>query len=151
MSAYGRPDFLSEKRIDEGQLPGWGDDALFQAMHDAGHKGVLIQERPDVVAAAMFDPDAINMGAGALAAKPAGALGANALRTSPKLKAYHGSPHDFDRFDLSKIGTGEGAQAYGHGLYFAEKEAVARSYRDSLTDMFTMKSDRALKQAGGDM
>ena len=24
---------------------------------------------------------------------------------------WHGSPHTFDKFDLSKIGTGEGAQA----------------------------------------
>ena len=46
--------------------------------------------------------------------------------------AYHGSPHSFDKFDLSKIGTGEGAQAYGHGLYFADNEGVARSYRDNL-------------------
>lgn len=46
--------------------------------------------------------------------------------------AYHGSPHSFDRFDMSKIGTGEGAQAYGHGLYFAENEDVARGYRDGL-------------------
>ena len=46
------------------------------------------------------------------------------------IRAYHGSPHDFDRFDASKIGTGEGAQAYGHGLYFAGAEDVARSYRD---------------------
>lgn len=51
------------------------------------------------------------------------------------IKAYHGSPHDFDQFSLSKIGTGEGAQAYGHGLYFAEKEGVAKSYRDALTDV----------------
>jgi hypothetical protein len=29
--------------------------------------------------------------------------------------AYHGTPHEFDQFDMSKIGTGEGAQAYGHG------------------------------------
>jgi hypothetical protein len=36
------------------------------------------------------------------------------------------------RFDLSKIGTGEGAQAYGHGLYFAGNEAIAKSYRDAL-------------------
>ena len=48
------------------------------------------------------------------------------------ITAYHGSPHDFDRFDMSKIGTGEGAQAYGHGLYFAESEGVAKSYRDVL-------------------
>ena len=50
------------------------------------------------------------------------------------ITAYHGSPHDFDEFDLSKIGTGEGAQAYGHGLYFAEKENVAQYYRDTLGD-----------------
>ena len=49
-----------------------------------------------------------------------------------KIRAFHGSPHDFDRFDMSKIGTGEGAQAYGHGLYFAEAEDVARGYRDTL-------------------
>ena len=42
--------------------------------------------------------------------------------------AYHGSPHDFDRFDMSKIGTGEGAQAYGHGIYLAENPGVAKSY-----------------------
>lgn len=48
-------------------------------------------------------------------------------------RAFHGSPHDFDRFDMSKIGTGEGAQAYGHGLYFAENEGIARSYRDKLS------------------
>jgi len=58
--------------------------------------------------------------------KPAGTL-------SDFITAYHGSPHDFDRFDLSKIGTGEGAQAYGHGLYFAENEGVAKGYRDTLT------------------
>jgi ADP-Ribosyltransferase in polyvalent proteins len=48
------------------------------------------------------------------------------------IKAYHGSPHDFERFDLSKIGTGEGAQAYGHGLYFAENPKVAEEYRRAL-------------------
>lgn len=43
---------------------------------------------------------------------------------------YHGSPHKFDKFDMSKIGTGEGAQAYGHGLYFAESPEVAKTYMD---------------------
>ena len=42
--------------------------------------------------------------------------------------AYHGSPHKFDKFSLDKIGTGEGAQAYGHGLYLAESPEVARTY-----------------------
>lgn len=56
------------------------------------------------------------------------------------IDAFHGSPHTFDpepghpagRFRLDKIGTGEGAQAFGHGLYFAENEGVARSYRDNV-------------------
>jgi hypothetical protein len=56
-----------------------------------------------------------------------------------RLKAYHGSPHSFDQFDLSKIGTGEGAQAYGHGLYFADNEAVAKGYRDALSKQVTFQ------------
>ncbi len=47
--------------------------------------------------------------------------------------AYHGSPHDFEKFDINKIGTGEGAQVYGHGLYYAGREGVAKSYRDALS------------------
>jgi len=45
--------------------------------------------------------------------------------------AYHGSPHEFERFDSSKIGTGEGAQAFGYGHYLAENEGVAKNYRDA--------------------
>lgn len=59
------------------------------------------------------------LGASRLAEVPAGSIGMN---------AWHGSPHKFDAFDLSKIGTGEGAQAYGHGLYFAESSDVAKTY-----------------------
>jgi hypothetical protein len=50
------------------------------------------------------------------------------------LITYHGSPHTFDRFDSSKIGTGEGAQAYGHGLYLAESPKVAQSYAETLAN-----------------
>ena len=46
---------------------------------------------------------------------------------------WHGSPHKFDKFDSSKIGTGEGAQAYGHGLYLAENPAIAAGYQDRLS------------------
>lgn len=48
------------------------------------------------------------------------------------LKAHHGTPHKVDRFTTDKIGTGEGAQVYGWGLYFAENKAVAEDYRKSL-------------------
>lgn len=50
--------------------------------------------------------------------------------------AYHGTPHKIDPqegFRTDKIGTGEGAQAYGHGLYFAESDKTARGYRDGLS------------------
>jgi hypothetical protein len=46
----------------------------------------------------------------------------------PGITAYHGSPHEFEQFDMSKIGTGEG-QAYGHGLYFSSNENLAKGYR----------------------
>jgi len=47
------------------------------------------------------------------------------------IKAYHGSPHKFDKFDMSKIGSGEGFQSYGHGLYFAESPNVSLSVTES--------------------
>jgi hypothetical protein len=51
--------------------------------------------------------------------------------TEPTI-AYHGSPYSFDKFDPAKIGTGEGNQAYGHGLYFAGHEPVSEWYRHQL-------------------
>lgn len=50
------------------------------------------------------------------------------------IKASHGSPHAFTKFDFSKIGTGEGAQAYGHGGYFAQgfDSPVAKEYQKQL-------------------
>jgi hypothetical protein len=63
------------------------------------------------------------MGTGAMAGVKA-APGEAVLGAGP-IRAYHSSPHDFDKFDLAKIGTGEGAQVYGHGLYFAENPAVS--------------------------
>lgn len=41
------------------------------------------------------------------------------------IRAYHSSPHDFDKFDLSKIGTGEGNQTFGYGIYAAESPEVS--------------------------
>jgi hypothetical protein len=65
---------------------------------------------------------------------PALKLPAEAWSPENLIDAYHGSPHDFDAFSMDRIGTGEGAQAYGHGLYFAENEGVARAYVEALAD-----------------
>ena len=49
------------------------------------------------------------------------------------LNVYHGTPHEIKGgFDISKVGTGEGAQSYGHGMYFAEAKPVAERYADQL-------------------
>ena len=54
-----------------------------------------------------------------------------------QLDVYHGTPHTLPpternplgEFDASKIGTGEGAQMYGYGIYTAEAPAVATKYK----------------------
>jgi hypothetical protein len=50
----------------------------------------------------------------------------------PGIIAFHGSGADFDEFRLEMIGTGEGAQAYGYGLYFTDSEDIARFYKDAV-------------------
>jgi hypothetical protein len=105
------------------------------------------------------------------------------------IRAYQGSPHDFNaerlvrypdgrteyivgrpdvlpdvpagaevlrdfpmgRMRMDKIGTGEGAQAYGYGLYTAEAEGVARMYRDQLSSGNTSAARRTLEAAEGDV
>lgn len=57
---------------------------------------------------------------------------------------WHGSPHKFDAFDASKIGTGEGAQAYGHGMYFAESPDVAKQYQDALKNRWASVTSNGL-------
>jgi hypothetical protein len=66
------------------------------------------------------------------------------------LTAFHGTPHTFaaeegaplGRFRAGKIGSGEGAQAYGYGLYFAENPGVAKGYQSALS------ADRGFSFAG---
>ncbi len=77
--------------------------------------------------------------------------GAGAMRKMAGIKAFHGSPHDFDRFSMDKIGTGEGAQAYGHGLYFAENEGVAKGYRSRLAGPASVAVDGSTQQPFADL
>jgi len=64
------------------------------------------------------------------------------------LPAYHGTPFDVDKFKLANIGTGEGAQAYGWGLYFAQARKVGEQYRDELSgyDELTIFTDKGKKK-----
>ena len=56
------------------------------------------------------------------------------------MNAWHGTPHEIEgNFSLGKVGTGEGAQAYGHGIYFAENPAVAQQYQKDISRSQLMK------------
>ena len=50
------------------------------------------------------------------------------------MTVWHGSPYKFTKFDASKIGTGEGNQVYGHGIYVAENPNVAKQYAENVKD-----------------
>lgn len=54
---------------------------------------------------------------------------ANATR---EMRVYHGSGADFDAFDHSHMGEGEGAQAYGWGTYVTEVEGIGKTYAQSV-------------------
>jgi hypothetical protein len=98
--------FTAPGRAARGQLDPSNEDAMAEALNIAGFANV--GGMPALLSAARPMP---------------GMFGMN---------VYHGSPHRFDAFDAAHIGKGEGAQAYGHGLYFAEKEGIARYYADKL-------------------
>ena len=69
--------------------------------------------------------------------------------TEPGIIAFHGSSADFDQFSLEKIGTGEGAQAYGYGLYFTDSEDIAKYYRSAVSGMDRFNQPDLDTQAGG--
>lgn len=49
-----------------------------------------------------------------------------------ELVAYHGTPASFDNFDMSFMGTGEGTQVYGYGLYFTDVYDTGEWYAISI-------------------
>ena len=52
-------------------------------------------------------------------------------------RAYHGSPHKFDKFSLDKIGTGEGRRLTGMGCTFASKKGRAGTLDRDLNGVYT--------------
>jgi hypothetical protein len=61
------------------------------------------------------------------------------------MTVWHGSPHVFERFDLRKIGTGEGAQSYGSGMYVAQNPKVAEDYAKNIMGPKATPANVALK------
>lgn len=72
--------------------------------------------------------------------------------------AYHGSPHVFDRFSTDYIGTGEGNQTFGWGLYFTNTQNIAEGYASKLvrrqlpeSEQFIVSYDASRKVAQKDL
>ena len=118
-------------------LPTTKDIQDFLPLKPTSYEGKLAQKLGEFVP---VNPTPIAKGAVAIA-KPVGkAMGEQAYRMTedmlqkqgmmPSIVAYHGTPHNIEgAFDISKVGTGEGAQAYGHGMYYAENPKVAEAYK----------------------
>ncbi len=120
-------------------------------MPNTGGTGMATQLRPEAKeAVGVLAPMA--PGAGRVAVKGAVAAGKYAAPKVGQIAeqyavktgllnpmiAYHGSPYAFDKFDLAHVGKGEGAQAYGHGMYFAESPEIAKQYRNNLSTVDTL-------------
>lgn len=118
------------------------EDGAQSLLKRAGFKGISgVADGPEI---AMFDSVPLQSKSGLT--EPEGAM-----QKLSGIRAFHGSPHDFDRFDMSKIGTGEGAQAYGHGLYFAEAEDVAKGYRQRLAGPASVAVSGSTQQPFADL
>jgi hypothetical protein len=61
---------------------------------------------------------------------------------------YHGTPHEFDSFSTDGIGSGEGNQSFGWGLYFTDTKQIAERYRDILTHYKAEAVVKSLIQSG---
>jgi hypothetical protein len=80
------------------------------------------------------------------------------IRSADPLTVWHGTPHEFaptranplGEFNLSKLGTGEGAQAYGHGIYKAGNKGVAEGYQSELAKGVTYQGNDAFQHSRTD-
>ena len=140
-----------KRAIAEGKI-----DASFESFL-ADSVGLNQQSRVDtarerVASEVLADTDGKVVFSRAQAQSNAGEIRAsNATITGPtnySIGAFHGTPHKVDKFTTGKIGTGEGAQAYGWGLYFAENKGVAQKYRDDLTPDPVAKINKHLSLIG---
>ena len=114
----------------------WVTPDQIKLLKKAGYDGIFNEKWNEIV---VFDPTQIKS-----AISNTGAFSREDARILYQ-PAYHGSPFKFDRFTLDHIGKGEGAQAYGWGLYFAGKKEIAEYYRNALADNTTGPPRRFFK------
>ena len=107
-------------------------DAAKARMADADGSvtlGMNIDPDPAIAAAG----DAVKAMRGGVEAPELNASLKPPTETEPGVIAFHGSGKDFDEFKVEYIDTGEGAQAYGYGLYFTDSKNIAKFYKNSVS------------------
>lgn len=65
--------------------------------------------------------------------------------------AYHGTAYTFDKFTLDHVGSGEGVQAHGWGLYFSLDRQIAEGYRSRVTSYRSVADELSRVFAGMDV
>lgn len=65
--------------------------------------------------------------------------------------AYHGTAYTFDKFTLDHVGSGEGVQAHGWGLYFSLDRQIAEGYRSRVTSYRAVADEFGRVFAGMDV
>ena len=142
-----------EQMIPTEQMPSFGEniankqylDAILQSagvLGDAAYASIPLTGPYGAIAGTALK----GIGAVGKASKGAKVKGLSSLPESEDyITAYHGTAGDFDKFDIGKIGTGEGNQAFGHGLYFAEADKVGKVYKEELGKTIKYAGEPLLK------
>ncbi len=125
-----------EQMIPTEQMPSFGEniankqylDAILQSagvLGDAAYASIPLTGPYGAIAGTALK----GIGAVGKASKGAKVKGLSSLPESEDyITAYHGSDADFDKFDISKMGSGEGYQMYGYGFYFTKSKKKAEKY-----------------------
>jgi hypothetical protein len=117
-----------------GLVPGAGDVAKKTIM--SGARSVAEGANKVVNAMPAYDPSTLgSMGGNIFSGKKGITEVKVPTEKEPGMVVFQGSPHDFEKFDIKAIGTGEGHQAFGHGLYFTDEEDIAKFYKESLSEV----------------
>jgi len=127
-------------------------------MERVGSAGRMLSETAGVVAPMMVAPRAGMTAAqavqeGLLGASVAGQGAADAGRMfladeAGAMRLWHGSPYDFDTFDLAKVGSGEGAQDLGRGFSLTDEEAISHLYTNPASRWGDLQAMRRYSEAG---
>ena len=133
--AYAEEQGLEDYSIEEDPNTGTTTDYEAKYARESGHDGAIIH---DVVDGSIYaDPDKTDVYV-VFSPEQIKSATDNAGTFDPRnpsilfQKAYHGSPYGFDSFSTDAIGSGEGHQAFGWGLYFTDNRGIAEGYAKKL-------------------